>query len=208
MKAVSRLLALFLLPLFVLACADAARAADSYPIDQAMGKPDAPVTIVEYASLTCPHCAHFDEDSLPRIKAQWIATGKARLIFRDFPTGPVGLSLAASMVTHCAGPQRYFGVLDLLFRTQEKWIDARSPIDEIKHVVAVAGIRPDQVDACLKRQDLLNAIQARADAANKTYNIDSTPTFMIDGKIFSGDMSYDELKPKLDEAYRAATGKK
>ena len=212
MKAVFRPLALFLLPLFVLALsafggAGAARAADSYPIDQTMGKADAPVTIVEYASLTCPHCAHFEENTLPKVKAEWIDTGKAKLIFRDFPTGPVGPSLAASMVAHCAGPERYFGVLDLLFRTQEKWIDARSPVEEIKRIVAVAGIRPEQVEACLQRQDLLNAIQARADAANKTYNIDSTPTLMINGQIYPGALSYDDLKPKLEDAYRAATGK-
>ncbi len=202
MKAVLRLLALFLL-----LTPAAARAADSYPIDQTMGKADAPVTIIEYASLTCPHCAHLEETTMPQVKAEWIKTGKARLIYRDFPTGPVDLSLAASMVTHCSGPERYFGVLDLLFRTQEKWGGAAQPVDEIKHIVAVAGISPAQVDACLQRQDLMDAIKARADAANTAYGIDSTPSLVIDGKLYAGDMSYDALKAKLDEAYAADSKK-
>ncbi len=202
MKAVLRLLALFLLLV-----PGAARAADSYPIDQTMGKADAPVTIIEYASLTCPHCAHLEETTLPRLKAEWVDTGKARLVYRDFPTGPVEISLVASMVTQCSGTQRYFGVLDLLFRTQEKWIEAASPIDEIKHIVAVAGISPAEVDDCLKRQDLMDAIKARADAANTAYGIDATPSLVVNGKLYTGDLSYDALKPNLDQAYAAARGK-
>lgn len=203
MTVFSRLMASCLLAVF-LAWSGAARADDGFAIDQTLGKADAPVTIIEYASLTCPHCAHFAETTLPQIKKDWIDTGKARLIYRDFPTGPVGPSLAASMVTHCSGPQRYFGVLDLLMRTQEKWIDARSPVDEIKRIVAVAGIGPDQVDACLKRQELMEAIQNRAELANRSLNIDSTPSFVINGQVYAGALSYDEMKGKLDEALRAA----
>lgn len=202
MKAALRLLALSLLLI-----PGAVRAADSYPTDQVMGKADAPVTIIEYASLTCPHCAHLEETTMVQLRADWINTGKAKLIYRDFPTAPAGLSLAASMVTHCSGPQRYFGVLDLLFRTQDKWAVAAQPVDEIKHIVAVAGISPQQVDSCLQRQDLMDALKARAEAAATAYGIDSTPSLVIDGTLYAGDMSYDSLKPKLDEAYAADSKK-
>jgi protein-disulfide isomerase len=203
-KAVVRLLALVLLlvPRFA-----GAADGDSYAIDQMMGKADAPVTILEYASLTCPHCAHFAETTVTKIKSEWVDTGKAKLIYRDFPTGPVAVSLVASMVTHCAGPQRYFGVLDLLFRTQEKWITSRAPIEEIKRIVRLAGIGDAEVDACLQRTDLKDAITARAEDGARRYNIESTPSLVINGKLVTGAQSYDTIAQDLAAAYKAAGGK-
>lgn len=184
----------------------AVRAADDpgYKIDQVMGDPKAPITIVEYASLTCPHCAHFHETTLPKLKQEWIDTGKAKLIYRDFPTAPAGLSVGASMIAHCAGPDRYFGVLSLLFRSQEKWAGAKDPLAAIKQQVKFAGITEDKVDACLKDQELANAIQARAKDANQKFGIDGTPTLMVDGKIIPGGaVPYEEL----DKALKAAAKK-
>lgn len=202
MKAAIRLFALFLL--LAAGSAGAADSVDLNPIDQVMGSPDAKLTIIEYASLTCPHCAHFHETMFPRMKAEWIDTGKARLIYRDFPTPPQALAVGAAMIDQCAGKDRYFGVLGLLFQTQEKWVGAPVPLDEIKRIVRIAGITPEQVDTCVKRQDLANAIQARALEGNKKYGIDSTPSLVIDGKLYPAFESYERLDHALEEAWRAA----
>jgi len=201
-KAAIRLFALFLL--LAAGSAGAADSVDLNPIDQVMGSPDAKLTIIEYASLTCPHCAHFHETMFPRMKAEWIDTGKARLIYRDFPTPPQALAVGAAMIDQCAGKDRYFGVLGLLFQTQEKWVGAPVPLDEIKRIVRIAGITPEQVDTCVKRQDLANAIQARALEGNKKYGIDSTPSLVIDGKLYPAFESYERLDHALEEAWRAA----
>jgi protein-disulfide isomerase len=184
--------------------AGAARAADeSYKIDMVLGKPDAPVTIIEYASLTCGHCAHFHKTTLPRLKSEWIDTGRAKLIYRDFPTQPAALSVGAAMIAHCAGPDRYFGLMGLLFEQQDKWMNAQSPLVELKRLAKLAGMGEDKVDACLKDQAMANAIEQRAkDAANK-YGIDGTPSFVIAGKVLSGAQPFEEL----DKALKAASPK-
>ncbi len=203
-KAVIRLFAVVLL-----LASGAARAEDATVanIDQVMGRADAPLTVIEYASLTCPHCAHFHETVVPLIKSNWVDTGKIRFIYRDFPTSPAGLSLSASMVAQCAGKDRYFAVLGLLFKQQEKWVTATNPKDEIKRIVRLAGITSDDVDACLTRRDLLTALQDRAKAGNTEFGVDSTPSLVIDGKVYPGAQSYEDISKMLDEAYRAALKK-
>jgi len=201
-KLAVRLLAVILL----LAAAGAARAADiaEFPIDQVLGRPDAPVTIIEYASLTCPHCAHFHENTLPKLKAEWIDTGKIKMIYRDFPTPPADLSLGASMIAQCSGKDRYFGVLGLLFKSQSKWAASDEPLSEIKRTVRLAGMTGDQVDSCLNRQEIADAIEARAQAGAKAFGIDSTPSLVIDGKIVGGGEPYDTISHAVAEAVRKA----
>lgn len=180
-------------PLFALVVAlfaGSAQAADapkSYPIDHVLGKADAPITIIEYASTTCGHCANFHKTSLPKIQAEWLDTGKAKLIYRDFPTAPGGLSVGASMIAQCAGPERYFGVLGLIMDKQDVWMGAENPLDSLKKVVRLAGLTSDDVDACLAKSDLANAIQARAKDANTQLGVEATPTFVIEGKVIEGD---------------------
>jgi protein-disulfide isomerase len=171
------------------------------PLDQVMGKADAPVTVIEYASLTCPHCAEFEKETLPKIKAGWIDTGKARLIYRDFPTPPVSLSVGASMIVHCAGKAGYFPLLSLLFETQDQWVTAVDPLAALKRIVRQGGVTAKQVDACLARQDLADAIDARARAAMKTYGVDATPSLVIDGKVFAGAEPYSVVNKELQAAY-------
>ncbi|ARJ66843.1 protein-disulfide isomerase [Magnetospirillum sp. ME-1] len=182
--------------------AQPAAAADlSYPIDQVLGKPDAPITVIEYASTTCPHCATFHKTTLPKFKSEWIETGKARLIYRDFPTGPRGLSVGASMIAHCAGPDRYFGLLALIMEQQEKWMSSANPLVELKKLAKLAGMGEDKVDDCLKRQDLANAINERAKDGNEKLGIESTPSLIINGKVIPGALPYDQL----DKALKAAS---
>ncbi|WP_239988568.1 DsbA family protein [Paramagnetospirillum kuznetsovii] len=197
MTLLNRLLA----AVFALLLTNTAMAADpSYPIDQVLGKADAPITIVEYASTTCGHCANFHKNTLPKVKAEWIETGKARLIYRDFPTGPRGLSVGASMIAHCVGPDRYFGLLGLIMDQQEKWMSSKNPLDELKKLSKLAGMGEEKVDECLKRQDLADAIDARAKEGYEKLGVESTPTFIIDGKVVVGALSYEEF----DKALKAA----
>ncbi len=197
MKPFNRLLAAFAL-LFM---TKAAMAADlSYPIDQVLGKADAPITIVEYASTTCSHCATFHKTTMPRLKSEWIETGRAKLIFRDFPTGPQGLSVGASMIAHCAGPDRYFGLLGLIMDQQEKWMTAKNPLDELKKLAKLAGMGEEKVDECLKRQDLANALRDRAKEANEKLGIESTPSFIINGKVVVGALPFEEMDKLLKAA--------
>lgn len=185
MKSVVRLFAV-MVSLFAGGAALAADKADSFPIDHVLGKADAPITIIEYASTTCGHCAALHTKGMPKIKADWIDTGKAKLIYRDFPTSPAHLSIGASMIAHCSGNDRYFGVLSLIFEQQEKWMGAANPLDALKKLVRLAGMTGEDVDACIAKQDLATAIQERARAGNVTYNVESTPTLIINGTKVEG----------------------
>ncbi|MCR6631016.1 MAG: DsbA family protein [Magnetospirillum sp.] len=198
MKSLVRLIAMVV----ALGAGSAANAADkieTFPIDQVLGKADAPITIIEYASTTCGHCANLHKNTLPKIKADWIDTGKAKLIYRDFPTGPASLSVGASMIPHCAGPQRYFPVLSLIMENQDKWMGAANPLDGLKKLVRIAGMTTEDVDACLGRQDLANAIQERARFANRVQGVESTPTLFINGTKIEGDLPGD-----IEKALKAA----
>jgi protein-disulfide isomerase len=165
-----------------------------WPIDQVMGKPDAPITIIEYSSLTCPHCADFEETTFPEVKKDWIDTGKAKLIYRDLPWD--ALAQATAMVAHCSG-DRYFAFIDTFFRTQGEWGRSASPLVAIKAIARLGGMSEDQVDKCLANRDLLNEINARKEAGMKQYGIESTPSFVIDGKVYAGYMPYDAFAKLL-----------
>ena len=164
--------------------------------EEAIGDPNAPVTIIEYASLTCPHCAHFQKDVLPQLKERYIATGKVRLIYRDFPLDQ--RALAASILAHCAGPERYFGFLDVLFKTQEGWARADDYLAALKQIGKLGGLTDAQMAACFADQDLTNRIlQSRLDAQSQ-HDVNSTPTFIIGGKAYAGARDIEEFASLID----------
>ena len=164
--------------------------------DHVLGDPDAPVTIIEYASLTCPHCAEFHEDVLPQLKERYIAPGKVRMIYRDFPLDQ--RALAAASLAHCAGPERYFGFLDVLFQTQETWARADDHLAALKRLGKLGGLTEAEMEACFADEELTNRIlQTRLDAQNQ-HEISSTPTFIIDGKAYSGTRDIEEFGELID----------
>ncbi len=165
-----------------------------WAIDQILGQPSAPITIIEYASLTCPHCAVFEHDVIPKLKTEWIDTGKARLIFRDFPLDAG--AQAAAMIAHCS-KTRYFAFLDLFFASHSEWARADSPLAALKKVALLGGMTSDDVDACIADDSLLDQINQRRADAETLYGIQSTPTFVINGKVFVGEKSYDEFAKLL-----------
>jgi protein-disulfide isomerase len=191
------LAALFLAP----AIAVAADTPTVAPSDHVLGKADAPITIFEYASLTCPHCAAFDQETLPKIKESWIDTGKAKLVFRDFPLD--GEALRAAMVARCAPPERYFGFIDALFRTQESWALSKDLNAALGRIAKLGGMSQEKVDACLKNDKLADEIVAERAVAEKQYGIDSTPTFFINGTKLVGDQPYSEFEKALKAASKS-----
>ncbi|HTI86382.1 MAG TPA: DsbA family protein [Alphaproteobacteria bacterium] len=170
--------------------------------DRVLGSPDAPVTVIEYASMTCPHCAHFDVEILPQIKSTLIDSGKARLVFRDFPLD--GLALRGAMLVRCVGNDRAFGMIDLLFSRQAQWAGAQDPIAALGTIAAQAGMSGDDFKACVENQTVLNAVvQSRTDAEN-TYGINSTPSFLINGQLVVGAYEAPEFIKMVEAAAAGA----
>jgi protein-disulfide isomerase len=166
------------------------------PNDHVLGDPNAPITVLEYASLTCPHCAHFQAEVLPKLKERYIAPGKVRLIYRDFPLDE--RAVAAAALAHCAGPERYFGFLDVLFQTQSSWAGADDYLSALKRLGKLGGLTDTQMDACLANQTLTDGIlRSRLEAQDK-YGVNSTPSFIIDGKTYSGSRDIDEFASLID----------
>src|SRR6266446_4163588 len=128
------------------------------PGDHVLGDPNAPITLIEYASLTCPHCAHFDTQILPEVKKKWIDTGKVKLIYRDFPLDQVAAK--AAQIAECSGKDRYFGVIDLIFRGQPTWATASDPIAELAKPLRIAGMGEKEIKACLANEAKANEVVA------------------------------------------------
>ena len=157
----------------------------------AIGPADAPVTVYEYASMTCPHCAHFTLTTLPDVKKLYVETGKIRFVFRDFPLDIVALQ--ASMLVRCAGPEKAEAMVELLFRTQQSWGRAEDPLAALKQTVKLAGLGDAKADACLADETLkMQVAQTRFDA-EKQFAIRSTPSFVIGTKVQAGALTIDEF---------------
>ena len=163
--------------------------------DRILGNPDAPITIVEYASLTCPHCAHFTNDVLPELKKKWIDTGKAKLVLRDYPLDEP--ALRAAMIARCAPPDRYYAFVDTFFGSQEKWMAARDYRDALARLVKLGGMSREEFDNCLKNTTLENKIVEGRLIASKELDVNSTPTFFINGTKFSGAPTVEEFDKAL-----------
>jgi protein-disulfide isomerase len=168
--------------------------------DRVLGKADAPITIVEYGSLSCPHCAHFTADVLPQLKKKWIDTGKAKLIFRDFPLDQE--ALRAEMVARCAPPERYYAIVDMLFENQDKWVMAKDWSAALARLVRVAGIGKTEFDACLANKAVEDQVTQSRLSASQQLGVDSTPTFFVNGKKYEGEPTveaFDQLLSGLAE---------
>jgi protein-disulfide isomerase len=166
------------------------------PQEQSLGDPNAPVTVIEYASLTCPHCAQFHNDVLPELKERYIVPGKVRMIYRDFPLDE--RALVASTLAHCAGPDRYFGFIDVMYQTQSSWARADDYVGALKRLGKLGGLSDSQMDACLADQELSDGIlRMRLDAANE-HDIRSTPSFVIDGEVIAGGQDIEAFGALLD----------
>ncbi|WP_128924125.1 DsbA family protein [Bradyrhizobium guangxiense] len=166
--------------------------------DMALGPNDAAVTITEYASMTCPHCAAFNEQVFPKIKKEYIDTGKVRYIFREFPLDIK--AAAGSMLSRCIAKDdapKYFAVTDMLFRQQSDWV-MKNTTETLTRIGKQAGLTQQQVEACLKDQALLDKIAADQKYASDVLKVDSTPTFFINGEKIKGEASFEEFAKKIN----------
>lgn len=167
--------------------------------DFVLGKADAPVTIVEYASLTCPHCANFHLNVLPTIKKDYIDKGLVRLVYRDFPLD--NAALMASVVARCAGPGRYFGFINALFAAQENWSRSGDPAAAVSRIALLGGMTQAEFDACLKNQAMVDSVVKQRLDADKNFGINSTPTLLVNGEKYSGGLTVEQFRavvePKL-----------
>ena len=166
--------------------------------DMALGRADAAVTITEYASMTCPHCAAFNADVFPKIKSEYIDTGKIRYIFREFPLDIK--AAAGSVLSRCIAKDdanKYFAVTDLLFKTQADWV-MKNTTESLIRIGKQAGLTQDQIEACLRDQSLLDKLAADQKYAAEVLKVDSTPTFFINGEKIKGETSIEEFEKRIN----------
>ena len=165
--------------------------------DMALGPANAPVTITEFASMTCPHCAAFNADVFPKIKSAYIDTGKIRYVFREFPLDIK--AAAGSMLSRCIAKDdsgKYFAVTDMLFKQQGDWV-MKNTTETLTRIGKQAGLSQQAVDDCLKDQALLDKIVADQKFANEVLKVNSTPTFFINGEMIKGETSFEEFDKRI-----------
>jgi len=163
--------------------------------DMSIGKADAPVTVIEYASMTCGHCATFHTNTYPEFKKRYIDTGKARYILREFPLDP--LAAGAFMLARCAGKDKYFPLVETLFQQQRNWA-VQQPLEPLFAIARQTGFTQQTFDACLRDQTMLDGIEKVRTRATERFKVESTPTFFINGKVYRGALSIDELAKAID----------
>jgi len=161
------------------------------PLDDIpMGSATAPVTIIEYASMTCPHCAAFAVNTFPKLKEKYIDTGKVKYIMREYPLD--GLAAAGFMLARCAGPEKYYPLIETLFAQQQKWA-VKEPIPPLLAIAKQAGFTQQSFEACINDKDLLAKVQQMRDRGTQKFKVEATPTFYINGEKHSGALSIEDL---------------
>jgi protein-disulfide isomerase len=172
--------------------------------DMSMGSPKAKVTVIEYGSASCTHCAHFNNDIFPAFKAKYVDTGKVRYVFREFLTEPVNLAAASFLLARCAGKDKYFSVLDAVFKAQAD-IYKTGDADTALHKIAQdAGLSEDKAKACLADKAAVDALNARVQGYIDNDKISGTPTFFVDGERMEGVQTLDKLDAAIARAQARA----
>jgi protein-disulfide isomerase len=161
--------------------------------DMALGDEKAPVTIIEYASMTCPHCAQFHATTFPEIKKRYIDTGKVRFIFREFPLDQ--LALAAFLLARCAGPDKYFPMIDTLFQMQKEWV-IQKPLGPLLAIAKQAGMSEQAFNECLQDKKLIDGLEEVRQQAMKL-NVQSTPSFFVNGKPLRGAFTIEDFEKAI-----------
>ncbi len=183
-----------------------ARAQTMFPLDQlmapgplpdmALGSAAAPVTIIEYASMTCSHCAAFHETTWPALKAKYVDTGKVKFILREFPLDP--LAAAAFMLARCAGPDKRNAIVDLLYTQQSAWAFGDKPLEALAGLVKQAGVSQADFESCLKDQALYDQVNQTRERAAQAFKVSATPTFFVNGQEMNGELPLEAFDKVLE----------
>jgi len=163
--------------------------------ERSIGSADAPVTVIEYFSLTCPACASFHNDVYGDLKAKYVDAGKVRFVYREFPRD--GVDLRAGMMARCADPRRYAGIVQVLYKNQPKWTRSNDPVGELAKIGRLAGIDDATFQSCMANQELANGLLAKRQEAS-SLGVQSTPTFEIVGQLYPGSRSVEEFSEIID----------
>ena len=163
--------------------------------EMTLGDPKAPNVMIEYVSMTCPHCQRFQTQVFPQIKTQFVDTGKLYYLLREYPLDP--LARAAIVVARCAPAPRFFPLVDLMYAHQDDWAFVDKPVDALFNLVRQAGFSREAFDACLTNQKLLDGVNWVQDRALNKFGVNSTPTFFVNGKKIAGEQTFDDIKAAL-----------
>ena len=166
------------------------------PGDMAVGDPDAPVTVIEFFSLTCPSCERFHKQVYNRLKPEYVDAGRVRFVVRDFPLNAPAFE--AAVLAHCAGRERYFTFIDVLFQTFDDWASSRDFNDKLGQIGELGGVSRDQFADCLADQGLENSIFQSIADGQAEYDVSGTPTLVVNGEKYDGQMSFDALSKHID----------
>ena len=184
-------------PLLQLAALPASASSWEQPGDMAIGLPEAPVSVIEYFSLTCPHCRDFHIEIFPRLRTEYVETGKVRFIARDFPLNRPARD--AAVLAHCAGPERYFAFIETLFNTFDNWTRAADYLSALSQIGQLGGISEGEFQVCLGNRNLETRILSSIRDGQENYDIKSTPSFVINGNTYDGSMRYSAFAKTLDQ---------
>jgi protein-disulfide isomerase len=163
--------------------------------EQALGDPKAPVTLIEYAAVTCPHCSDFFISQFPEIKSKYIDTGKVHFIFREFPLN--ALDVAGFMLARCAGDDKFFPMVDTLFEKQREWV-VQKPLEPLMAIAKQAGFTKESFEACLANQKVEDGVKWVRERATEKFGVSGTPTFFINGQKYSGNPTAADLGKQID----------
>jgi protein-disulfide isomerase len=162
--------------------------------EMALGDEKAPITVIEYASMTCPHCAHFSEATFPELKKRYIDTGKVRFLFREFPLDQ--LAAAGFILARCAGPDKYFPLIETLFAQQRDWV-VQKPLQPLMAIAKQAGLSQEAFETCLDNKVMLEGLEKVRNQASEKFGVNSTPTFFVNGKRLAGALSIEEMEKEF-----------
>jgi protein-disulfide isomerase len=171
-------------------------AIESIIADRVLGSANAKITVIEYASMTCRHCAKFHAGPFQILKTEYIETGEVRFIYRDFPLDQ--LALAAAMMARCAPKERYYPIVDIIFRTQKNWAKQANPTDALSQIGLLSGISKKSYKACVGNKEIYEGVMKIRNDGERKFNIQSTPTIIINGKPIKGHLTAEKLRLTLD----------
>tara|TARA_B100000676_G_C18044551_1_gene827059 strand:- start:463 stop:1110 length:648 start_codon:yes stop_codon:yes gene_type:complete len=173
--------------------------------ERILGQSKAPIELIEYASLTCPHCAKFHNGPWVKIKKEYVDTGKAKLIYRDFPTDQ--LALAASMIARCAPKTRYFGIVKIMFETQDNWRNSQNPRQALANIGRIAGMSLETVNQCINSKVAYESVMRLREEGSKKFNIESTPTLIVNGEKIESGLKIEDYREIFDKLLKKVKSK-